>query len=82
MVEFRILKCRDKDDIRISDPGLRRVYVQKDLNRLVKWVYRHLMKFIKGKCKALHLGKNNAMTQYRLGTSLLGSSFWKMTWVC
>ncbi|GAB0205625.1 mitochondrial enolase superfamily member 1 [Grus japonensis] len=32
------------------------------------------MKFNKGKCKALHLGKNNPMHQYRLGVDLLGSS--------
>ncbi|KAK4810324.1 hypothetical protein QYF61_018266 [Mycteria americana] len=29
------------------------------------------MKFNKGKCKAMHLGKNNAMHQYRLGRGFL-----------
>ncbi|GAB0202967.1 hypothetical protein GRJ2_002762300 [Grus japonensis] len=32
------------------------------------------MKFNTGKCRILHLGKNNPMHQYRLGGDLLGSS--------
>ncbi|GAB0180512.1 hypothetical protein GRJ2_000516500 [Grus japonensis] len=32
------------------------------------------MKFSKGKCRVLHLGKNNPKHQYKLGVDLLGSS--------
>jgi len=32
------------------------------------------MKFNKGKCRVLHLRRNNAMHQYRLGVDLLDSS--------
>lgn len=41
-----------------SDRYIRQL-CQKDLKRLEKWADRHLIKFNKGKCKDLHLGKNS-----------------------
>jgi len=48
--------------------------IQQDLERLESWAQRNLMKLHKGKCRVLHLGRNNPMHQYRLGADLLESS--------
>ncbi|GAB0208567.1 mitochondrial enolase superfamily member 1 [Grus japonensis] len=48
--------------------------IHQDLDVLESWVERNLMKLNKGKCRVLHLGKNNPKHQYRLGVGLLGSS--------
>jgi len=47
--------------------------IQRDLNRLESCAQRNLMKFNKGNCRVLHLGRNNPMHQYRLGVDLLES---------
>ena len=48
--------------------------IQRELDRLESWTETNLRKYNKGKCRVLHLGRNNAMHQYRLGVDLLESS--------
>jgi len=48
--------------------------IHRDLDRLESWTRRSLMKFNKGKCRVLHLERNNPMHQYMLGVDLLESS--------
>jgi len=48
--------------------------IRQDVDRLESWVQKNLMRFNKGKCGVLHLGRNNPMYQYRLGHGLLESS--------
>ncbi|PKU28696.1 rna-directed dna polymerase from mobile element jockey-like [Limosa lapponica baueri] len=54
--------------------------IQQDLDRLGTWAERNQMKFNKGMCRVLHLGRNNPLHQYRLGADLLESSSAKRDW--
>ena len=49
--------------------------VQRDLDRLQKWAGRSLVRFNKGKCKVLRLGRNDPMHQHMLEADRLESSF-------
>ena len=48
--------------------------VQRELDWLESRTMRNLVKFNKGKCRVLNLGRNNPMCQYWLGADLLESS--------
>ena len=69
---------KSADDIKlegVADAPEGFAAIQRNLNRLVKWTDRNLMKLNNGKCKVLPLERNNPIHQYMLRTNQLESSF-------
>ena len=54
--------------------------IQRDLDRLERWVCVNLMKFNKAKCKVLHISGGNPKLKYRLGGEWM--SLRTRTWGC
>lgn len=52
--------------------------IQRDMEKLEKWVHVNLMRFNKVKCMVLHLGQSDVRDVYGLGEELLQSSLVEM----
>jgi len=74
--ECTLSKFTDDTELRgVADTQEGCAAFHQDLDRLESWAERSMMKFNKGKCRVLHLGKNNPMHQYRLEVDRLQSGF-------
>lgn len=58
-----------------DDTPAERAAIQRDFDRVEVWADTNPTKFNKGKCKVLHLGRNNPTRRYRLGANWLETGF-------
>lgn len=56
--------------------------IQRHLDRLKKWIDRNLMKFRKGKCKTLHLGRFNPIQKCMLESQCYRGNTMQEIWKC
>lgn len=56
--------------------------IQRHPDRMKKWVDRNLMKFRKGKCKTLHLGRINPMHNCMLESQCYKGNIMQEIWKC
>jgi len=70
VVECTLSKFEDSTKlVSVADMSEAYAAIQRDIDRLEKWADEYLLKFNKGKCKFLHLGRNNPRHQYILGAT-------------
>ncbi|KAJ7420338.1 hypothetical protein BTVI_21739 [Pitangus sulphuratus] len=67
-----LIKFTDDTKLRgVADASEHSVALQRDLERLKTWAEKNHLKFNMGKCRVLHLRRNNPRHQYKLGAAPL-----------
>lgn len=71
-IDYTLSKFADYSKLRrLADTPEGCTAIQQDLDRLKSWLERYIMMFHKGKCRVLHLRRDNCTHQYKLGADLL-----------